>query len=1078
VCRTPTLHPIGVLPTFTHQPLASLQHNSLRSYLGKNMTRILLVISFIVFTSLSLAQTLQPDWEEPEVVSINRMPMRASYFAFELLKLAQQGERASSARFLSLNGMWKFSWVDHPDKRPKDFFQTDFNDSRWSEFPVPSNWEFKGYGVPIYVNIPYEFSPTNPQPPDIPDSLNPVGSYRKIFTLPAHWNGMQVYVHLGGIKSAFYIWVNGQKVGYSEDSKLEAEFDITPYVKEGQNLIALEVYRWSDASYLECQDFWRISGIERDVFLYARPKVHLYDIRVVSVLDSLYKDGILSFEAELKSTSDAPAKGYSCVVTLRDGAGKEILSESRAFPALPGKLSSSMISISGRVPAVRQWSAEVPNLYALDIILRDDKGAVREAITKNIGFRTIEVKGANFFVNGKRIFIKGVNRHEHDPETIHVLSREQLERDIRLMKMFNVNAVRTCHYPNNPMWYDLCDQYGIYVVDEANIESHGIGYDLSRTLGNNPRWLKAHLERVSRMVLRDKNHPSIITWSLGNEAGNGVNFYECYKWVKKYDLTRPVQYERALLEWNTDIYCPMYPHPNSLIQYSLSSPSRPLIMCEYAHSMGNTLGNFKEYWDIIESYPALQGGFIWDWVDQGVWLEKNGVKFFGYGGDWGPPGTPSDNNFNCNGLVLPDRTPGPHAYEMKKVYQNIKFRLLDAQRGLVEIKNGYYFRDLANFLLKWTLLENGKKLRSGEIQSINALPGEAVVVNLGLDLSHATGVECYLDLSAVTKNPEGLVPAGHEQAKEEFVLAGQAVLALFIADRTPVTINDASARVRLSNKNFSLEFNKETGLIQLYTVKGKSMWSQGPRPNFWRPPNDNDFGAGSQRTMGEWKDVGKSERPTRIIVERDERNPDGVASVRVETPLLKNDALVVAEYKIDGRGAITVKNNFIALRGKHANLFKVGNHLLLPTDFGTIQWYGRGPHESYWDRKSSALVGLYEGSIKSQYHPYIRPQESGNKTDVRWARVRRNDGSGFEIRFIDALLNVNALPYSPDQLYPGETKRQTHSLELKPDEFVHLDIDYQQMGVAGIDSWYSLPLEQYRLPYQNYSYSYRIVPLP
>jgi len=493
--------------------------------------------------------------------------------------------------------------------------------------------------------------------------------------------------------------------------------------------------------------------------------------------------------------------------------------------------------------------------------------------------------------------------------------------------------------------------------------------------------------------------------------------------------------------------------------------------------MGNTLGNFREYWEIIQSYPALQGGFIWDWVDQGVWLEKNGVKFFGYGGDWGPPGTPSDNNFLCNGIVLPDRMPAPQAYEMKKMYQNIKFRLLDAERGLVEIRNGYFFRDLSNYLIRWTLLENGKKAKSGEIKSVDAPPGKAAVINLGLSVSHAVGVELYLNLSAVTKAAEGLIPAGHEQAKEEFSLAGQAAPPDFVADRTPVNVDDSGAQIILSNKNFSLEFSKGTGVIEAYTVKGKQMWSQGPRPNFWRPPNDNDFGAGSQKTMGEWKDVGRSEWAKRVMIERDERNPDGVVKVRVETPLLKGEALIVAEYVVDGRGAVCVRSNFIALRGKHANLFKVGAHLLLPTDFTTIQWYGRGPHESYWDRKASASVGLYEGSIKNQYHPYVRPQESGNKTDVRWARLTRSDGSGFEVRFVDALLNVNALPYSPDQLYPGETKKQTHSLELKPDRFVHLDIDYQQMGVAGIDSWYSLPLEQYRLPYQNYSYSYRIIPL-
>ena len=1040
------------------------------------MKKILLAAG-ILFGSQSfvLCQTLHPDWEDPEVVSINRMPMRASYFPFESLALAQKGDRSLSARFLSLNGMWKFSWVDHPDKRPKDFYRTDYDDSRWSQFPVPSNWEFKGYGVPIYVNLPYEFNVTNPQPPDIPDSLNPVGSYRRTFTLPATWENMKVYIHLGGVKSVFYIWVNGQKVGYSEDSKLEAEFDITQYVKKGENLVALEVYRWSDAAYLECQDFWRVSGIERDVFLYARPKTHLYDIRIVSVLDNLYKDGILGFDAELLS-AEGSANDYSCVITLRDASGNEILKKSKTFSGIEdGK--PAFLHLADRLPSVRQWSAEVPYLYKLDITLLDRKGAVQEATSKNVGFRSVEIKGADLLVNGKRVFFKGVNRHEHDPETIHVLSREQMEKDIRLMKMFNVNAVRTCHYPNNPLWYDLCDQYGIYLIDEANIESHGMGYDLNRTLANNPLWFKAHFERASRMAIRDKNHPSVITWSLGNEAGNGVNMYECYRWIKNYDGTRPVQYERALQEWNTDIYCPMYPHPNSLIQYSLSNPTRPLIMCEYAHSMGNTLGNFKEYWEIIESYPALQGGFIWDWVDQGVWLEKNGVKVFGYGGDWGPPGTPSDNNFMCNGIVMADRTPGPQAYEMKKMYQNIKFRLLDAGRGRIEVKNGFFFRNLSNYALQWTLFENGTKVKSGTIALVEALPGKATVIDLGPNLPRTAAGEYHLNIAAVTKAAEGLIPAGHEQAKEEFVMTGFPAPSAFSADRTPVNIDDADGNIKLSNKNFSFLISKETGQIRSYIVKGKELWSHGPRPNFWRPPNDNDFGAGSQRTMGEWKDVGKSDRAKRVLVERDENNPDGVVKIRVEVPLLKNDALVVTEYVADGRGSIAVRNSFVALRGKHANLFKVGNHLLLPTDFTSIQWYGRGPHESYWDRKASAFVGLYEGPIKNQYHPYVRPQESGNKTDVRWAKLKRGDGSGFEIRSIDGLLNVNALPYSPEQLYPGDTKKQTHSFELKPDAFVHLDIDYQQMGVAGIDSWYSLPLEQYRLAYQNYNYSYRVVPL-
>lgn len=1035
------------------------------------MKKLKLLVILIVLTFNTFSQTLNPDWEDPSVCQINRLPMRASYFPFESVDKAIKGDKSQSERFISLNGMWKFNWVDRPDKRPIDFYKTDFDDKNWADFPVPANWEFKGYGIPIYVNSDYEFNVNNPTPPDIPDSLNPVGSYRKKITIPEKWKDMQVYIHLGAVKSAFYIWVNGQKVGYSEDSKLEAEFDITKYIKTGENTIALEVYRWSDASYLECQDFWRLSGITREVYLYARPKVHLYDYKAIATLDQTYLNGVLNIEIELENSTNNNTSNYSCDIILNDNNGKSVFSKSEEFPESAPNTNSVKVNLQATIPSVKAWSAEIPNLYTLTITLKDKQGNVVEVISRKTGFRTVEIKGRDFLVNGKRIYIKGVNRHETHPVTHQVVTREQMIEDIKLMKMFNINAVRTCHYPNTPEWYDLCDEYGLYLVDEANIESHGMGYDLDKTLANNPAWATAHLERFSRMMIRDKNHPSIITWSLGNEAGNGYNFYKCYEWGKNYDQSRPIQYERAKLEWNTDIFCPMYPSPSSLISYSVSNLNRPLIMCEYAHAMGNTLGNFKEYWDIIESYPGLQGGFIWDWVDQGMWLERNGKKFFGYGGDWGPKGTPSDNNFNCNGIVQPDRKPNPQAWEMKKMYQSIKFKSFDLKTGELIIGNGYFFRDLSNFTLKWILLEDGTPKKEGVINDINATPGETKTIKIDLNYKFIQGKEYSLQVYTITKLAEGLIPANHEQAKEEFLLF-ENHQSQYSPDKSPITLNDNKDEIAVSGKDFEIKISKTSGSISSYLFKGKKLFETGPQINFWRPPNDNDFGAGLQKKLIEWKDAGKEGKLINITFNKDELGVKIVSDIS----LLNGDAVNRMIYKIDGKGSLEVRNEFRVLKGKHSMMFKYGNHLQLPQDYKTIEWYGRGLVESYWDRKANAFLGIYKGDIKDQYHPYIRPQESGNKTDVRWAKLYTSNGYGFTIQFTNDYLNVIALPYSPEQLFPGENKGQFHSLELDPDKYVHLDIDYKQMGVGGIDSWWSLPLEQYRLPYMDYSYSYRIIP--
>ncbi|MHC1705481.1 MAG: glycoside hydrolase family 2 TIM barrel-domain containing protein [Tenuifilaceae bacterium] len=1034
------------------------------------MNKLKCLFVLIVLACPALSQTLNQDWEDPSVIQINRLPMRASYFPYENIDNALKGDKSLSERFLSLNGMWKFNWVDHPDKRVKDFYKTDFDDKNWTDFPVPANWEFKGYGIPIYTNSDYEFNVANPTPPDIPDNINPVGSYRKKFIISEKWNGMQVYIHLGAVKSVFYIWVNGQKVGYSEDSKLEAEFDITKYIKQGENIVALEVYRWSDASYLECQDFWRISGITREVYVYARPKVHFYDYRAIATLDQSYSNGLLNLEVELENHSDENSPDYSCEIILSDNQGNPVFSKTESFKSSTNN-QKPKISLLTSIPTVKQWTAEIPNLYNLTISLKDKSGNLIEVISKKTGFRTVEIKGRDFLVNGKRIFIKGVNRHETHPETHQVVTHEQMLLDIKLMKMFNVNSVRTCHYPNTPDWYDLCDEYGIYVIDEANIESHGMGYDLDKTLANNPAWTASHLERFSRMMIRDKNHPSIITWSLGNEAGNGYNFYKCYEWGKSYDQSRPIQYEGAGRQWNTDIICPMYPSPSSLISYSNSNLNRPLIMCEYAHAMGNSLGNFKEYWEIIESYPGLQGGFIWDWVDQGIWMERNGKKSYGYGGDWGPEGTPSDNNFLCNGIVQPDRKLNPHAWEMKMIYQNIKFKSFDLNKGELVISNGYFFRDLSNFNLKWILLEDGIEKKNGLIQDINVLPRESKTFKIDLKYNYIQNKDYTIQVYAYTKKVDGLIPANHEQAKGEFILFEKSKMH-YSEDKASLDSKESNTEIVVTGKDFELKISKTTGLIITYIFKGNKLFEAGPQVNFWRPVNDNDFGAGLQKKMIEWKNAGKEGNLISIKSIKDEAGVKIISNIS----LFNGDATVRMIYSIDGKGSILVNNEFKALKGKHQMMFKFGNHLLLPLDFKTIEWDGRGPEESYWDRKTSTFIGVYKGEIKDQYHNYLRPQESGNKTDVRWAKMTTSKGFGFSVQFTNDLLNINALPYSPDQLFPGEKKGQFHSLELEPDKFIHLDIDYNQMGLGGIDSWWSLPLEQYKLPYMDYSYSYRIIP--
>jgi beta-galactosidase len=1033
------------------------------------------------------SQNLPTELQTPEIVSVNRMPMRATAFAFENSELARQRNKEQSNYFLSLNGNWKFNWVQDPNKRPKQFFQLNFDDSKWENFKVPANWELNGYGLPIYVNHPYEFtgkaktgSKLNP-PFDIPDNNNPVGSYRKKIIIPQSWDGRQIFIHLGAVKSAFFIWVNGEKVGYSEDSKLAAEFDITKYLKPGENLVALQVYRWSDGSYLECQDMWRISGIERDVYLYATPKLDLRDFKIVNTLVNNYKDGFLQANLEINSykidqnTLHSKPDTFSIEMLLIDAKGKTILEKnSEGITSVLGNYKTSYV-FADTIPNVQAWSAEIPYLYTLHFILKNKAGDVLEVIPQRIGFRSVEIKGSDFLVNGKRVFLKGVNRHEHNATQGHTLTKADMRKDMEMMKKLNVNAVRHSHYPPDPYWMELCDEYGLYVVDEANIESHGRYYDLAYTLGNDKQWRNPHFERIRRMYERDKNHTSVVTWSLGNEAGNGVNFYEAYAWLKQND-SRPVQYERAEWDFNTDMIVPQYPGPDWLPQYAKSNETRPLIMSEYAHIMGNSLGNFKEYWDAIESNPKLQGGFIWEWIDQSIDTVKNGRRIMAYGGDFpleGPVNQNlSDNNFCVKGVVTAYREMTPMAVEIKKVHQYIKTTYVGD--ATISINNSYFFRNTAHLQLNWELLQNGKVVERGIIKNLSVEPRSSIDIKLPVKRKQKAGKEYFLNVHYRLKEAEPFLEKGYEIAYEQFALNELSLARQTVKSTAGVEAKKVGDVLTVSGKDFTIGFNVAKGKMKSYTYKNQLLLQQGPEPAFWRAPTDNDIGAGFNQKLREWRnayDGGKMLDASFV------KNNDGSYTVSFKKELVNGDATQQQNFIVYGNGIVKVENSFQAVRGKYPLMLRMGNDLQLNKQYSNIEWYGRGPGENYWDRKTASLVGLYKQTVNEQYFPYARPQESGNKTEVRWVQFTDAKGKGLQFAFADSLLSFSALPYSLDDLDPEENKKQYHSGELTKRNEIYLHMDLQQSGLQGIDSWGSMPLKKYRIPFADAKYSYWIKPL-
>ncbi len=1018
---------------------------------------------------------LPPELENPHVFNINKTPPHATLFPYDKPEKVLLNDPAASPWYILLNGTWKFHWTGSPKDRPMDFYKPDVDVSGWDDIPIPSNWELQGYGVPIYVNQPYEWT-RHPDPPHVPHDHNPVGSYRRDFEIPATWDGREIFIHFGAVKSAMFIWVNGKRVGYSQGSKTPAEWDITRYVQPGKNTLAVQVYRWSDGSYLECQDFWRISGIERDVYLFSTPKVQIRDFFVQAPLVNNYRDGDLTVEVELRNHASRDRKftGPALLeLLLTDSHGNTVVSLQQPVH-IAGK-GKQFITFHKVVSAPAQWSAEMPNLYHLVLTLKDDRGKVTEATGCDVGFRTVEIKNGQLLVNGKPVLIKGVDRHEHDQYKGHVVSEELMQEDIRLMKRNNINAVRTSHYPNDPAWYRLCDRYGIYVIDEANIESHGMGYRPDRTLGNRPEWIDAHLDRTKRMVERDKNHPSVITWSLGNEAGNGVCFYATYDWIKNRDHSRPVQYERAQLDYNTDIYCPMYARIGHLQKYAETHHDRPLIMCEYAHAMGNSTGNFKDYWDVIRRYGNLQGGFIWDWVDQGfVKKTSDGEEYWAYGGDYGPKDVPSDKNFCINGLVNPDRTPHPGLAEVKKVYQNILISSPSPEKGKISLYNENFFRNTSYLKLKWEVTEDGKTIAEGYLKNPDIAPGGTKNINLPLPaLSPRPGAEYFLNIYLQTKEKEPLLPAGYTLAKEQFELdlhtpAPQAGLTAM----APVKTEETEKAWVITGDHFKALINKQTGIVDELAYNGVNMLEGGPVPAFWRAPTDNDFGARLDKKLGVWRHAGENRKLKEINMKQDN---DRQVTVHAVFDLPDVYSTYEIYYTVYGDGTVRVSNHLIPGDSLIPELPRYGMDLRMPGTFYAVSWFGRGPQENYCDRKTGAFAGLYQSTVDDLFFPYISPQETGTRTDTRWVALRDKEGNG--LLFIGLpLVSWSALYYTEEDL-TQPFRGSMHPYQLHKENFVNVHIDLKQMGVGGDNSWGARPHPQYMIPFGEYSHSYLIRPL-
>lgn len=1030
-----------------------------------------LLFSFLAIFSALLAGAQQNEWENPAILDQHKEKSHVTFMLYNDAATAAKDDYAQSSRYRSLNGEWKFVYADKPADAVKDFYAPSLNDAAWKSIPVPSNWEMKGFGIPIYTNVTY---PHPRNPPYVDNNYNPVGTYRKTFTVPENWDGQEVILHFGSISGYAQVYVNGQKAGMTKAAKTPAEFNITKLLKKGENLLAVQVYRWHDGSYLEDQDFWRLSGIERDVYLQAYPKSSIWDFFLKADLDAKYTNGIFSAVVDIRKFEGAANTG-SVLVELLDKQGKNVFRQEKKITGGTGDI--TQVSFNGTVKNPLKWSAEYPNLYTCLITQKDAAGKTIGVTSSKTGFRKVEIKNAQLHVNGMPVLVKGTNRHEHDEVDGHTLTTESMIRDIKLMKLFNINAVRNSHYPNDPRWYKLCDEYGLYLVDEANIETHGMGaewqggFDKSKHPAYLPLWAPAHLDRIQRMVERNKNHASIIVWSMGNECGNGPVFYEAYKWMKQRDAARPVQFEQAGENSNTDIVCPMYPGINDMKRYAAATDkTRPYIMCEYSHAMGNSSGNFKTYWDIVASSKQMQGGFIWDWVDQGLKTKTtDGRTFWAYGGDLGGYHLQNDENFCANGLVAADRTPHPGLYEVKRYYQPINFKVKDAALGIVTVKNDFAFTNLDQYAFAWGISNNGGP---GELHtfSVELAPGKEKEIKLPLPMIKALpGTEFFVHLHAYTKTATSLVPAGWEVASEQFSLNGVSWFARDFDKGGELKVTTEGNRLKFSSGNVSGEFDTRNGNLNTYTINNHRVVGRFPQPFFWRAPTDNDFGANFQSYAGAWRTAHLNKEVKKVTV--GEKSAEGM-KITVEYELNDVQAPYTVEYLIQNDGAIKVTASIDLTGKKLPELPRFGMRLELPRQFDNLEYYGRGPWENYEDRNNASFIGLFKDKVQNQWvKHYIRPQENGYHTDTRWLSLKNAAGQGLVIEGTQPL-GFSALNVMTEDLDPGLTKKQQHPTDVKPRDNVFLHVDLRQRGVGGDNSWGAQPHREFRLMDKKYSYSY------
>ena len=1030
----------------------------------RTIANVSFCLAMLSMSSGALAQS-ESRWQNVNINQQNREPRLANFFAFENLEKAQSFDKKKSANYLSMEGMWKFNFVKDHNKRPANFFALKYDDSQWKDFPVPGLFELNGYGDATYKNIGYAWATQfDPNPPYISELNNYTGSYRRTFELPKNWKGKDVYFHVGSATSNLTLWVNGKYVGYSEDSKVAAEFNISKYLKPGKNLIAMQVMRWCDGSYFEDQDFWRFTGIAREVYLYARPKLHAADIRLNAALENNYQDGVLNYKVSLKGGKTDVA------ITLCDKDGKQIAQATGAQGVI-------------KVPKVNAWTAETPYLYKAYITLKNKQGAA-EVIPQKVGFRNVEIKNAQLLVNGQPVLVKGADRHEMDPDGGYVVSLERMIQDIKIMKQLNINAVRTSHYPCDPRWYDLCDEYGIYITAEANLESHGMGYE-EKSLAKFPEYIVPHIERNEGNVKPLINHPSVIVWSLGNESGYGVNFEKAYDWVKACDTTRPAQYERGGYDSKTDIYCPMYIGYEESENYCKSNGTKPYIQCEYAHAMGNSEGGFKEYWDLIRKYPKYQGGYIWDFVDQGL-RDKSpvtGKEIFTYGGDYGRYPA-SDYNFNCNGIIAPNRRLNPHAYEIKYVLQNVWIKDFDAENGSFNVYNENFFKNIDDLSLTATLFANGVKLTTVAIPDTKGIAPQAtkLVKSEALksaiekaEAEHATE-EITINFAFASDGSQPLVDKGQVMARQQIVLNGYEFDKVDAPANTgsKIEVEETNSYVKVSAERMSVTIGKKTGMIDYLDVDGEPMlkFRESMTPEFWRAPTDNDYGASLQKKMRVWKNPQMNLKS----FDKSESKDSVVLTANFEMPEVKAELML--RYRINAAGEVTVTEKMTTDKeAKVADLFRYGMQLQMPASFSKLEYYGRGPEENYIDRHSSAFIGKYEANVKDEYYPYVRPQESGNHTDIRYFSIF-NPTTGKGITFEGyAPMECSAIPYLVEDLDAGIEKEHAwgqHSGDLVEKGLVQLHIQQRQFGLGCIDSWGSSPMEKYRMHYQDRCFSFVI----